>query len=509
MRIAIIGAGVSGLTTAYYLKKNPLTADAQIVIYEKAGVVGGNADTLNVVIPTPDGPLTRWVDMGVNDFNLTTYFPLRELWYELGIMDGRKPCPASSLCSPLIDTESFSLPGADNQYSYRYSVMADDSIVVPKGSTANAEVLATDIENFKTQLAAWYSKNQDEGANKTTVGEWLTTQNFSDEFIFGNLYPRINGMYFTLEECTDPSQPPPSMMPLWMVAHYYILQEAYGHPIPPTLDCHRQYFVNGSIQWLRVLGQQLSNMGVSFNMNCGPLMVSKTASGMVVTGTEQVQFDKVIFATHADDTYSMIDASFSSDPMVQALQSFTFSSSTVFVHQDPSFLGPKDCNQTYNIHIYNYNFNSNSEKFPYSISYIVNMHQNDAKNPDPKIRNCPLFYITISPYWASEPANLILQPDGFPAVATLRHCTLNNDSVVAQVLIEHIQLEVKEERAYYFAGSFTKGAGLHMECIIQAQEIASKIADPNYTPTQSYKFGSKDRHFAPKYIMDAITRLKK
>jgi hypothetical protein len=142
------------------------------------------------------------------------------------------------------------------------------------------------------------------------------------------------------------------------------------------------------------------------------------------------------------------------------------------------------------------------------------MHQNDPANPDPKIQACPPFYITISPYWAQQPANILHQVvnPGQPqaqAITQLWHATLNNDSVNAQVLIDNIQLEAKEERSYYFAGSFARGAGLHMECIIHAQELANKIADPNYTPVQTYKFDSKDRHFAPKYIMDAITRLKK
>ncbi|MES2286491.1 MAG: FAD-dependent oxidoreductase [Bacteroidota bacterium] len=519
MRIAIIGAGVSGLTTAYYLKQNPLTQGADITIYEKAAQVGGNADTMQVILPNPPGAdIQRWVDMGVNDFNLSTYMPLRELWQELNIMNHNKPCPsASEFCSPLIDTESFSSPGTDGSYGYRYSVDALDNINVPKGSGADKLLLTNDIKTFKDALADWYNNpnNTPEGKNEITVGEWLQSQSFSNEFIYGNLYPRINGMYFTLEHVDDLGTPPPSLMPLWMVAHYYILQEAYGQHVMPSLECSRQYFVGGSSRWLKFLQQKLSGMNVAINLSCGQIAVSKITvsekiSKMIITinGVEEI-FDKVIFATHADDTFSMIDETFKSDEMVQALQAFTFSSSTVYVHQDNTFLGPnQDCNETYNIHIYPYEAGG-SNTYPYSISYIVNMHQNDPMNPDPKIKNSPPFYITINPYWATQPSNILYQPNGQQAIAILRHCTLNNTAVNAQVLIDEIQLEAKNERSYYFAGSFARGAGLHMECIIHAQELANKIADPNYTPIQTYKFNSKERHFAPKYILDAITRIKK
>ncbi|HEX8515005.1 MAG TPA: NAD(P)-binding protein [Bacteroidia bacterium] len=515
MRIAIIGAGVSGLTTAYYLKKNPATMDAEIVIYEKSDNVGGNADTINVLVPTSDGPpLERWVDMGVNDFNLATYTPLIELWQDLGIMNNQQPCPvASDYCSPLIDTESFMLPGPDNSYQYRYWVGAGDAITVPPTSIANADLLYNGIKTFQADLAAWYNEYQTEGANEITIGDWLLTKNYSDEFITKNLFPRINGMYFT-REYSEGHVPPPHSMPLWMVAHYYILQEAYGQPASP---CTRQYFVGGSRKWLLLLAEKLVEMNVTINLNSNINSVSKITmsekiSKMIVTadGAEEF-FDKVVFATHADDTYNMIDETFKSDEMVQALNSFTFSPTTVYVHQDASFLGPRDCDQTYNIHIYDYSDATPTTRYPYTISYIVNKHQNDPANPDPRIQNCPYFYITISPFWAPQPANILLLADQpqTQAITQLWHANMDNNSVNAQVLIDQIQLEVKKERSYYFAGSFARGAGLHMECIIHAQELANKIADPNYTPVQTYKFGSKDRHFAPKYIMDAISNLKK
>ncbi|HET6243544.1 MAG: FAD-dependent oxidoreductase [Bacteroidetes bacterium] len=512
MNIAIIGAGVSGLTTAYYLRQNPLLKDATITIYEKAGQVGGNADTFQVELPDGSGgSIQRWVDMGVNDFNLGTYKVLTQLWQEFGIMNNNIPCPGSPYCSPLIDTESFSLP--DNNYTYRYSVGADGCVTVPYGSSANQSILQQDIDNFKQALADWYNNNSQEGVNPITVGDWLLTQKFSEEFIFCNLYPRINGMYFTLESnLSQSSTPPPSTMPLWMVAHYYILQEAYGQVIQPSLACSRQYFVDGSSQWLKFLANKLTTeLNVTINFNCPELTVSRVEYSEKITkmvlsnnGTGLGIYDKVIFATHADDTFNMIDNSFKSDEMVEALQSFEFSSSNIIVHQDHSFLAPQaDCNNTYNIHIYDYQ--PTTAEYPYTISYIANYHQNDVA----KGINDPLFFITLNPYWELDASKILKQPDGSLAQTTLRHCKLNTAAMNAQVLIDEIQLEAQTERSYYFAGSFARGAGLHMECIIHAQELAKKIANPSYISNQTYKFKGGQRHFAPKYVLDALTRIKK
>ncbi|MES2286492.1 MAG: FAD-dependent oxidoreductase [Bacteroidota bacterium] len=520
MNIAIIGAGVSGLTTAYYLRKKfPDAVKYPITVYEKADKLGGNANTFKVNLPNGAGGfIERWVDMGVNDFNLGTYKELKELWQELGIMSKEGDCPQSTYCSPLINSESFSLPGADGSYNYRYTLedRAKDNVEAPDGSAAKNDVatLYTDIESFKRELGYWYRDNEGkEGLNNMTVGEFLRSVNtrFSEQFINYNLYPRINGMYFTMEDSTTASTPPPSEMPLWMVAHYYILQEAYGQTIPL---CKRQYFVNGSINWLDKLASRIGTF--TFKSNCGTLAFRKQGSGkndkivIAQAGQPDVLYDKVIFATHADTTKAMLsDDTFKSDPMVSELAKFDYAQCNIYVHQDPTFLGPKkDIRRTYNIHVFDYN---EKKRYPYSISYVVNMHQNDPNNP--KYRGNPDFYLTINPYWTQPgvaPANMLQQLNGAgPAFTTMRHCKLNLNAVSGQVNIFNEQLGATAPlRSVYFTGSFTIGAGLHMECIKQARAIVEKIKDITYVPDHVYDFTGKRKNFAPQYVLDAITHTK-
>lgn len=82
MKIAIVGAGISGLLAAYLLKKK--RPDASITIFEKDTQVGGNVHTaqLNVGSSRHSSGL-RWADLGVNDFNIATYKNILALLKEL------------------------------------------------------------------------------------------------------------------------------------------------------------------------------------------------------------------------------------------------------------------------------------------------------------------------------------------------------------------------------------------------------------------------------------------
>ncbi|MES2760895.1 MAG: oleate hydratase [Bacteroidota bacterium] len=507
MNIAIIGAGVSGLTTAYYLMKNAPAGTVNITIYEASAIIGGNADTVEVSLPMPDGSLkSRWVDFGVNDFNLSTYTALVTLWEELGIMqDMGQSCPESSYCSPLIDTESFAFPGQNNDYAYRYTVQADGSIVSPPGSTAKADILYNDIQMFEKLLAQWYTDHKPEKDYHISVAEWLAMCNyrFSEDFINYNLYPRINGMYFTVEQPIGSGIPVPSAMPMWMVGHYYILQEAYGQKITP--DCPRQYFVGGSVRWLDVLATTLVGMGVTIQSNTPIDAIASSGDQMVVVlpGGSGAFFDKVVLATHADTTLKLMNYNFSGDTMVQLLGGFNYSTCPIYIHQDPRFLAQRDFDCTYNIHAYDYT--QQLPTFPYTISYIVNYHQND---PAAGI-NDPLFFLSINPYWTQgqAPANMLNFADGSgPAIGSLSHCTLNTTSLNAQIGIFDIQFLEQADRQYYFCGSFTVGAGLHEECILNSIDMATKILNPSWVPPGVSKGGKRDS--APQYILDAIKRME-
>ena len=76
MRIAIIGAGISGLTAAHYLH-----ADHEITIFEAGSHIGGHANTL--VVEEDDRSLP--IDTGFIVFNDWTCPHFQEMVLPLGV----------------------------------------------------------------------------------------------------------------------------------------------------------------------------------------------------------------------------------------------------------------------------------------------------------------------------------------------------------------------------------------------------------------------------------------
>lgn len=81
-RIAIIGAGISGLGCAYNLCQHP---DFDITIYESGKHIGGHSNTVDITIDTPSGPIQYGVDTGFLVFNRRTYPRLVRLFEELAV----------------------------------------------------------------------------------------------------------------------------------------------------------------------------------------------------------------------------------------------------------------------------------------------------------------------------------------------------------------------------------------------------------------------------------------
>ncbi|MGF6768904.1 putative NAD/FAD-binding protein [Paraburkholderia sp. GAS199] len=75
-RVAVIGAGISGLASAYLLSRNH-----QVTLFESAGYAGGHTNTVDVTLEGHTHP----VDTGFLVFNDRTYPNLIALFAELGV----------------------------------------------------------------------------------------------------------------------------------------------------------------------------------------------------------------------------------------------------------------------------------------------------------------------------------------------------------------------------------------------------------------------------------------
>jgi predicted NAD/FAD-binding protein len=80
LRIAIVGAGASGLITAWLLDRAH-----EVTVFERAGVVGGHIRTLGRNAPRGDLPAGVWLDAGVVEFSRENFPTVHRLFAALGV----------------------------------------------------------------------------------------------------------------------------------------------------------------------------------------------------------------------------------------------------------------------------------------------------------------------------------------------------------------------------------------------------------------------------------------
>ena len=86
-RVAVIGAGIAGLGAAHRLAPH-----CDVTVFEAQSRLGGHANTVDMTLPGPAGPITHGVDTGFLVFNERTYPRLIALLAELGVA-----CAASEM----------------------------------------------------------------------------------------------------------------------------------------------------------------------------------------------------------------------------------------------------------------------------------------------------------------------------------------------------------------------------------------------------------------------------
>jgi hypothetical protein len=168
--------------------------------------------------------------MGVNDFNINTYKAMLDLWKDIGL-------PQDQYVGTLVNEASFFYYGATPEDTYGFKVYNNGNISVYNLDSDTQDKIEQGFQDFQEFLKQWYAENDNNpSAFKITVEQFIYKY-FTDikykPFVELALLPRINAMFFTYEE-SPVGRPPVLDMPMWLVSHYYLLQEGLA------LDPHRQ-----------------------------------------------------------------------------------------------------------------------------------------------------------------------------------------------------------------------------------------------------------------------------
>ena len=531
MKIAIIGAGVSGLSLAYYLHKyGKEKLEIEITVYEQAERVGGNALTQELNLEPLSRPNT-WVDMGVNDFNINTYKAMLDLWDEIGL-------PQDEYVGTLVNEASFFYYDATPEDTYGFKISIQGEITGHNLDSDTPNKIKQGFAHFEKALKQWYDDNENNPKAFHITVEQFIHKYFTDStyklFIELALLPRINAMFFTYEESLR-GRPPVLDMPMWLVSHYYVLQEGLAlNPDRKDKDKERKFFNKGCQKWLEFLVQKLTQeCKVNIELGVYGIKVCRHGMGAYVYNYQQSgYYDKVVFCTPAYEVERITDlTTFASDQLLQKTKDFRYVPCIVCANCDSSQVpNPPEFIGAYNVRIYDYNnYALTSDKAewpdlgapsgmfkPYHMTYSANKHQ-----PQPGYETAQDFYVTVNPLNMGSKEfldNRLWQTNDTPARSTFLHCKFTPEALDAQRYIQLNQIGIwnpKQDnnglyepvlpRTFYLAGNYCNGAGLHTECILFSNDLAQKIVDPNFVSENFYDYqGITGRHPAPAYMRDML-----
>ena len=293
-KIAVIGGGISGLGAAYVLSNT-----YQVTLFEAENRLGGHART---VFAGNNG--NQAVDTGFIVFNYPNYPELSQLFSELNV-----PIAKSDM--------SFGASLKDG--TIEYALRNFDAIFAQRKNVLNPRFvkMVWDINRFNT---IGLTVADDESL---TIGQFLQKLKTGDWFRDYYLLPLSGAIWSTpTEKILD-------------FPAYAMLQFFKNHALLSRSGQHQWYTVKGgSREYVNRLENVLAQKRVEIRVKTPVASVTRHQTGVVVKtySCEPQTFDEVVFATHSDDTLSLL-----SDPSKfeqRNLGSIKYQNNDVVLHSD-------------------------------------------------------------------------------------------------------------------------------------------------------------------------------
>ncbi len=297
-KIAVIGAGISGMGAAHALSKNH-----NVVLFEAEKRLGGHART-RMAGKNKD----QAVDTGFIVFNYANYPHLTKLFDDLDV-----PVTKSNM----------SFGASFNGGKLEYGLAGLDALFAQRSNIASPKFLrmVRDILKFNAEgLAA--SANQE-----MTIGQLLTKLKLSDFFRDHYLLPFSGAIWSTPKE------------KILDFPAYAMMRFFDNHALLGATGQHQWYTVDGgSIEYVSRLGSDMVQRGIDIRLGAPIDAVRRTALGADVKsqGADWDHFDEVVFATHSDDTLRMLSDATAVEQSV--LGAVRYQPNKVVLHSDTSIM---------------------------------------------------------------------------------------------------------------------------------------------------------------------------
>jgi predicted NAD/FAD-binding protein len=266
MRIAIIGAGVSGLVCAHMLHR-----DHELVVFEAGDHAGGHANTVRVETETGVYP----VDTGFVVFNDRNYPRFERLLAELGV--ATQP---SQMSFGMSDGGDFEYNGAspNGLFASRRQAIAPSFYR-----------MIADLARFNRDARRLLASDED-----PSLRDWLAQRRYSDAFVERLIVPQASAVW-----SADPAQ-------MWSFPARFLVEFFDDHGMLGVRQRPRwRTIVDGSRSYVEALTRPLREC---LRLSTPVSEVWRHPSHVIVSsrGGEQERFDAVVIATHSDQALALL-----------------------------------------------------------------------------------------------------------------------------------------------------------------------------------------------------------
>jgi len=298
VRLAVVGAGVSGLVCAHLLRDGH-----DVTVFEANDYPGGHTNTVRV--DTADE--THWVDTGFIVLNDRNYPNFERLLERLGV--ATQP-----------SNMSFSV--SDQDGGLEYSGASPNGLFADRGNLVRPSFLrmVRDLVRFNRQAPALVGLN----GTGPSLGAYLDEGGYSREFIDHLIVPQASAVW-----SADPTQM--WSFPASLLAEFFANHGMFGltgRPVWRTV-------VGGSHRYVEKITEPL---GERLRLSTPVRGVERFEDRVEVTpsGGEPEAFDEVVLATHSDQALGML-----ADPSqaeVEVLGAIPYQPNEAVLHTDRSLL---------------------------------------------------------------------------------------------------------------------------------------------------------------------------
>ena len=298
MRVAVIGAGVSGLVTAYLLHKQH-----EVTVFEAGAYAGGHVNTIPVEVESG----TYQVDTGFIVFNHVNYPGFRRLLGRLGI--GEQPSNMSFSVSSRHDDFEYASQGAN-------AIFAKRSHLLRPGFYR----MLLDKTRFHREAMRLLEQVGD----GPTLGEFLDARRYSRTFVNRLIVPQVAAVWSAPETSARAF---PAKYLAQFLANHGLLQVG-GHPGWSTVP-------GGSMRYVEAMTRGFRRR-IHLNAPVRSITRHDDWVEVVPQNAEPQRYDRVVIATHSDTALRML-----TDPTPrerELLTAFEYQPNDVVLHTDSSVL---------------------------------------------------------------------------------------------------------------------------------------------------------------------------